>query len=174
MISSSSQIDSMKMSSKPSVKYKRRGAILTEQTGGGDLVVDPLATFFGRVGSIENADLVTAVLEPLQHVGDGGFCSSFPGTLAIFVGGIEEVGTWMRVVGTTVAAYVEDLCDDILPLEESDDLAGDQGLAASWQADHDQDDLALFLALERELASFKMSKSTRTNSSPGSNRSTAP
>lgn len=77
---------------------------------------DPFAALFRRVCRIQDSN-DTALLEPCQHVCDGGLCSGFPPALPFCVAHIKEVGGWLRRIGPAVVTHVERLGVDGEPLE---------------------------------------------------------
>lgn len=77
-----------------------------------DLVIDPLASRFGRVCSIEDGNFVGLILEPVQHVSDCSFCGSSPSLFALRIVDVEKLGIRVRIVGSSVFPNVEDLSVD--------------------------------------------------------------
>ena len=90
-----------------------------EEFGFGDLVEDPLTASFGGVGRVEDGHFIGLVLEPVQHVCDGGFSSGFSRLLALGVVDVEELGIRVRVVGASIFTNIEDFGVDRGPSKVS-------------------------------------------------------
>jgi hypothetical protein len=54
-------------------------------------ILDPATAAFCAVCGVKNSNEVVLSLEPLQHVGNGCFCSCLSEALALFVVGVEEI-----------------------------------------------------------------------------------
>ena len=81
----------------------------------------PPSSSLCRVCSIQYSHRSTVFLEPFEHVLHGGFRSSMPHTLAVFIGCIEEVGCGLWGVLSAVGADIEGLGVYRKPSQVSDD-----------------------------------------------------
>jgi hypothetical protein len=79
-------------------------------------LLNPTSALFCRVCSIQNSD-DSSLLEPVQHVCDGGFGGSAAHSLTLNIGGIEEIGCGLGSIISAVVSYVEDLRIDREPFE---------------------------------------------------------
>jgi hypothetical protein len=80
---------------------------------------NPFAALLGAVGGVENADDTLLLLEPLQHVRDGGLGGSTALALALGIVSVEEVGRRVRGIVAAVVTDVEGLRRDRQPLKVS-------------------------------------------------------
>jgi hypothetical protein len=74
----------------------------------GNSVHHPLATLFGAICRIEDADYA-ALSEPGQHIGHCSLRGSPALSLALGIVGVEEIGCRLRGIGAAVVAHVKRL-----------------------------------------------------------------
>lgn len=81
------------------------------------LLIDPLAALLGGVGGIQDGDNTLAGLEPLKHVRHGSLCGSSAHAFTLFIVGVKEGGSWLRVAEAAIATNVEDTGRDTDPTQ---------------------------------------------------------
>lgn len=75
-------------------------------------VVYPAAPVLGGIGRVEDCDCSVFLLEPFDHIIESSLCCRASHPLSLAIVRIEEVGSGLRGIISSIGAYVEDLCVD--------------------------------------------------------------
>lgn len=100
--------------------------------GGGATLLDPATPVFGGVCRVEYGNGVLGVLEPLDHVGDGGFCGSTAETLPFFVRCVEERGCRGWGIVAAILSHVESAGFNREPCKVATDWHFDHQFCLCW------------------------------------------
>lgn len=82
-------------------------------------IENPRSALFCRVGCVQECDNTVFVPKPFQHIGHSSLGGCSPLTLALYIGGVEEIGSRLRCSLAAVIADIEGLSGYGQPLEVS-------------------------------------------------------